>query len=233
MLRVAASCALLTLVACSGVGGGADAGVDSGRLISALELCDRLATARCELGARCYIAFEREGAGRCKQVEQARCMAGYERLRFAFEAKTVEVNAEQLSLCEERMRTSACVPTFPDRHPSRAAAPFSDCDLETGLLRGRVPSGSTCDDAAECAPGSVCVKPGGVCKGTCSAYPKLSEFCGIGCGPSLWCNDQGNLDPTDDRCAALKGEGTSCATSGQCAPELHCEGTCRRRSRSG
>ncbi len=233
MIRVAASCALVTLAACSGGSGAADAGTDAGVSISAVEACERLSTARCELSARCYAAFDRDTQPLCKQTQQASCLATYERLRFAFQAKTVELDAERLAQCEERMRTSACVPGFPAGHASGAAAPFADCALTTGLLRGKVASGSTCDDAVECAPGSVCVKPGGVCKGTCSASPKEGDFCGIGCGPGLWCDDKGNQDPTDDRCAALKGLDAACASSAECAPELHCDGSCRRRARAG
>ncbi len=232
MIRTAACCALFTLLACQPSGSSADGGADAGAP-SAVEVCDRLAAARCELTARCYPAFDRETPPTCRLAEQARCLAEYDRLKRTLEAKTAALDVAQLSRCEERMRTSACVPSFPPDHPSGFAAPFADCGLTTGLLRGSVPSGSTCDDPVECAPGSVCIKPAGVCKGTCSALPQAGDFCGAGCGPLLWCDVKGNQDPTDDRCAALKGEAAPCDSSAECAPEMHCEGTCRRRSHAG
>lgn len=212
----------------------ADAGVDAGLQISPVELCERISAARCDSVARCYRAFARTTTASCRSLEQARCLADYDALRPSFDSSAVQVNSEKVLDCEERMKNSFCAPTFPPGYPAVAAHPFSDCELSTGLLRGKVASGQNCDREVECAPGTVCVKPGGVCRGTCSSYANPNEACGFGCAPGLYCETQGTQDPSDDRCAQPKGADKPCDTSLECAPELHCAaGLCKPRSRVG
>ena len=146
-----------------------DAGMDAGVVgVTPVELCERLATARCGLVLRCYTAFAQEDLAACLPLEQQRCIAEYETMRESFENKVVSVDGTRLTNCETRMKSSSCPPTFPPSYPAIAAHPFADCGLQTGLITGKVVSGQTCARAVECEPGSVCIKPGGVCKGTCS-----------------------------------------------------------------
>ncbi len=102
------------------------------------------------------------------------------------------------------------------------------------MLRGKIASGQTCESEVECVAGTLCVKPGGVCRGTCSSYSKANEACGFGCAPGLYCEDQGSPDPSDDRCAAAKAAEKPCASSLQCAEDLHCAaGLCKARGKLG
>jgi hypothetical protein len=212
-----------------------DAGVDAGlEPITPVALCDRLAEANCQLLARCYTAFNRNDLALCLPLEQAACLAEYETLRPSFEDKSVEINGAQLSSCEYRMKGSACPPTFPPNYPAIAAHPFSNCGLQTGLLTGKIASGQTCDRAVECAPGSVCIKPNGVCKGTCSSWPQEGEACGFGCDPALVCDDKGTpMDLSDDRCIQPRVMDEPCTSSQECLPALICQGTCRPRAKAG
>lgn len=199
-----------------------DAGVeDAGVTISPVELCERLAAARCELKLRCYTAFTRFDRSTCASAENTACLAEYDTLRESFENALVEVDPARLKSCEQRMQTSACPPSFPPDYPVSVSRPFSDCGLQSGLLVGKTPSGQTCERAVECAPGTVCIKPGGVCRGTCSSLPKEGEPCAFGCGPGLRCEN--------DTCVALKLQDDPCDSSAECHPDLICTGTCRPR----
>ena len=221
------------LWACGPVPPGSDAGTDAGVEVSIVEACDRLATARCGLSTRCYAAFAGAAPDECRTVEQTACLAEYEKLKPSFEAGKVQVDGARLATCEQRLRTSSCPPTFPPGYPDVSARPFADCALQTGLLLGSVPSGETCERGVECAPGTLCVKPNGVCRGTCSSFPAVGEACAFGCAPGLFCDDQGSADPADDRCATPRGLDQPCADSTQCAQDLVCQGTCLPRSRLG
>jgi hypothetical protein len=225
--------ACLLALGCSG-GAAVDAGFDAGPQLTPVEMCERLASARCGLMNRCYLAFAREALDDCHQFEQARCIDGYQALRDSFEGGRVELNVEAILRCETRLEQSACPPSFPPGHPGGFPVPFADCELATGLLRGKVPSGQTCEQAVDCAPGSVCVKPGGVCRGTCSTAPQETEPCAFGCAPGLRCDNGGTEENTsDDRCVALRALNELCATSAECADELVCASTCRPRSKLG
>ncbi len=227
---------LPALLACPGEKKPPPPPVDSGvPPVSAVELCDRLSVAQCDLLDRCYAAFARLTRDDCQTLENAKCLAEFGTLKPSFDAEKAEVDGDKLTQCESRMEKSACPPTFPPGYSSIAAHPFSDCTLETGLIRGKVASGDTCDRAIECAPGSVCVKPNGVCKGTCSSYPQEGEGCAFGCAPGLFCDDHGTpLDANDDTCAVPKGANEPCSSSVQCAAELICtNGQCRPRGTAG
>ncbi|MBI3182011.1 MAG: hypothetical protein HYZ28_07685 [Myxococcales bacterium] len=210
-----------------------DAGADAGLQLSAVEMCSRISAARCELLARCYPAFLRQTPAACRAEEEARCFAQYEALKRSIEGGKTEIDSEKVLSCEQRMKTSFCAPTFPPGYRA-AAVPFADCELGTGLLRGKVPSGATCAAQQECAAGSACIKPGGVCLGTCSSTSKEGEPCGFGCSPGLYCETQDTSDPTDDRCAQPKGLNASCTSSRQCHADLHCRAaSCRPRGKAG
>jgi hypothetical protein len=130
------------------------------------------------------------------------------------------------------MQTSSCPPAFPPDYPAITARAFSDCSLSTGLLQGSVPPGQTCAAAVECSAGSVCVKPGGVCLGTCSSYPVAGEPCAFGCAPGLFCDDQGTpTDANDDRCSPPRALNAACVDSIECEADLVCNGTCRPRGK--
>lgn len=225
----------LVLLGCPGTpvptpDGGSDAGIPP---VTVIELCDRLAQAQCDLLVRCYTAFARNDLAQCLPLEQARCLAEYETLRPSFEQKVVEVDGAKLTACETRMKTSSCPPTFPPNYPAIAARPFSNCGLQTGLLTGKILSGQICERGIDCEPGSVCFKPGGVCKGTCSKWPQEGEACGFGCDPSLVCDDQGTpMDTADDRCIQPRLLNAPCASSSECSAELICLGACRPRAKS-
>lgn len=214
---------------------GMDAGVDAGPIeVTPVELCERIAAARCGLVIRCFTAFAQEDLAACLLLEQQRCTAEFEPLRPAYEDVHIRVSADKLAACETRMKSSACPPTFPPNYPDVAAHPFSDCGLTTGLFAGKVKSGQTCGHAVECEAGSVCIKPGGVCKGTCSSWPQVGENCSFGCALGLICDDKGTpMDAADDVCAAPHGLGELCSRSAECSPELVCSGTCRPRSKAG
>lgn len=226
---------LLVLAGCPNpVMPGIDAGVDAGPTeVTPVELCERIAAARCGLVIRCFTAFAQEDLAACLLLEQQRCNAEAETLRSAFDDQAVSVSAAKLAGCEARMQSSSCPPTFPPGYPAIAAHPFSDCGLQTGLVEGKVKSGQTCASAVECAPGTTCIKPGGVCKGVCSSWPQVGENCGFGCSPGLVCDDQGTMDPVDDRCIAPHGLGEACRSSLDCAPDLVCGGTCHARAKAG
>ncbi len=211
-----------------------DAGVDdAGVSISPVDMCTRLAEATCALLDRCWPAFARDTVAACAVQEQSRCLDLYTRLKPSFERDGVEIDVEQVLSCEERMRTSTCAPSFPPGYPATLASPFQDCQLTTGLLRGKIAAGQLCDEAIECAAGTTCVKPGGVCKGTCSSLPLEDEPCGFGCAPSLYCDDKGTPDVIDDRCARPNRVNAACRTSLDCEADLWCDGTCKRRGAVG
>lgn len=228
-----ALCAIALLaVGCSPPVPGNDGGADAAVEVSPVELCDRVAAMRCALTTRCFTAFVADPEAECRAAEQTACLADYEALKPSFEAGKLAIDPGKLSECERRMKTSSCPPAFPPDYPAITARAFSDCTLTTGLLVGSVPSGQTCDALVECAPGSVCIKPGGVCKGTCSSWPKEGESCAFGCLEGLYCDDQGTpMDPNDDKCAAPKGLNAACLDSIECEPDLVCNGTCRPRGK--
>lgn len=211
-----------------------DAGIDAGLTLTSVEVCDRIAAARCALLDRCFPAFQREPAADCRSLEQSRCLLEFESVRDYLEDGTVEINVDKVLLCEERMTNTLCSPTFPPGYRA-AAAPFTDCQVTTGLLRGNVPSGQPCDHATQCAQGSVCLKLGDVCRGTCASFAAPGEACGLGCGTGSYCNDQGTkADLSDDRCEALRTALEPCSDSSQCAPELYCaSGSCQPRGAEG
>jgi hypothetical protein len=217
---------LALLTACSGAPSGNDGGDEGLAPLSPVELCDRLASARCELMARCYPAFSRQEPSQCRSLELARCLGETDRLRPSFEERTLEVDTARVLACEERMKSSSCVPSFPPGYAGAAVRPYADCELNTGLLRGKTPAGQTCSEEAECAEGSRCVKLGGVCKGTCVAFPQAGEPCAFGCAPGLYCDG-------DDRCAKPKGLHAACSQSAECEADLYCQTTCRRRGQAG
>lgn len=213
----------LALTACPAEKPVEDAGVDAGVTVTPVELCERVASARCELKLRCYPAFTREARAECVTQENSACLAEYESLRPSFEAAAVAIDPAKLASCETRMKTSACPPSFPPDYPlASVARPFDDCGLQTGLLVGRVAAGATCERAVECQPGTVCIKPNGVCRGTCSSWPKEGEPCGFGCAPGLRCN-------ASDTCVPLALQDDACTSSAECHPDLICLGTCRPR----
>ncbi|MCA3013595.1 MAG: hypothetical protein INH41_14525 [Myxococcaceae bacterium] len=230
MLRLLLACCTLALLACPApmMMTTPDAGpVDAGVVVAPTEACERLATATCALKTRCYAAFQREPASSCVQNEQARCLAGYTALQQSFERALVRIEPARLAACEQRMKSSACPPTFPPDFPAAVARPFADCSFATGLLVGAVSAGETCVNAQECVAGTVCVKPAGVCRGVCSTSPKEGEPCAFGCATGLTCNDEG-------RCARLKPLDTPCEASGECEADLICfNGACRPRRKLG
>lgn len=203
-----------------------DAGVDAGTSVSPIELCQRLTVARCELELRCYPAFSRLARAECEEQAQASCLAEYEALRPSFEGERVRIVPERLALCERRLTSSACPPSFPPGYPlADVARPFADCGLQTGLLEGLMPSGETCDQPVECVPGTFCVKPSGVCRGTCVSFAKEGEPCGISCAEGLRC--------VDGLCAPLKALDEACESSAECEADLVCLGICRPRRKLG
>lgn len=210
-----------------------DAGEDAGIRLTPVELCERMAVARCGVMARCFAAWNRNDAAACKKLEQDLCFEIYTQLKPSFDQGRVEIDSEKVLSCEQRMQSSACTPTFPPNYPLGVAKPFSDCTLTTGLLRGKIAAGATCDERVECAPGTVCVKPGGVCTGTCSTQAAVGEPCSVGCAPGLYCETQGTTNPVDDRCAPVKGQNEACESSLECHPDLWCRDTCRPRGAAG
>ncbi|HEY1087628.1 MAG TPA: hypothetical protein VGE37_08035, partial [Archangium sp.] len=198
-----------------------DAGVDAGVTVSAVELCETITLSTCTLKERCYPAFQRLSFAECTEQGRAACLAEYERLRPSFVAGRLSVNVKQLEACQRRLGSSACPPSFPPDYPAAVVQPFSDCRLQTGLLAGAVPVGETCDQPVECAAGTFCVKPSGVCRGTCVAYSQLDEPCGIGCVDGLRCDGL--------KCTYLKTVDELCDSSAECEPELICLGRCRPR----
>ncbi|MBX7113425.1 MAG: hypothetical protein K1X64_03745 [Myxococcaceae bacterium] len=240
MQQLAFRSMVIALTACAGLPFGCaghaavDGGADGGPQLTVVEMCERLASARCGLLNRCYPAFAREALVDCRHYEQTRCLDGYQALRTSFEANRVELNVEAILRCEVRLGQSSCPPSFPPAHPGGFLAPFADCELGTGLLRGKVPAGETCDTAVECAAGTVCVTPGGVCRGICSTAPQENEPCAFGCAAGFRCDLNGTEDDTaDDRCVALKPLNTTCSSSAECASDLVCVGTCRPRAKLG
>lgn len=211
-----------------------DAGVpDAGVEFSPVELCDKLAAARCSLLARCYPAFARETASDCQLLGQSRCLDEYNRIKPSIEAQKLEIDHARVESCEQRLQTSACAPTFPPGYFSFVVSPFADCTLSTGLLRGKVASGETCDEPTECVAGTSCIKPGGVCKGTCSTFAQVDEPCGIGCEEGLYCDGKQTAVTTDDRCAIPKALNEPCDSSAQCDPSLWCADICKSRGSVG
>lgn len=230
-MRLVGGSLMLLLAACPGPQV-IDAGVDAGPMYTVVETCDVLAQAQCDLYARCYAAFNRDAPDDCRSLQQSRCLAEYEALKGSFENDLVKIDPQQVLTCEQRMKGSACPPSFPPNYFSFAAHPFSDCGWQTGLLIGKVKSGETCDNAIECAPGVVCVKPGGVCKGTCSSFSQENEPCAFGCAAGLRCDDNGtDMDPNDDLCKPVKLLNEACKASSECSPELVCNVTCRPRGK--
>lgn len=229
MLRPALSLVAVALLGCpQPLMMSMDAGVvDAGAQLSPTEACEQLAVARCALKKRCYVAFLRDDDTACAQNEQARCLAEYGLLQQSFERELVRISPERVSACVRRMTSSACPPTFPPDYQGSAARPFSDCTFTTGLLIGAVPPGETCVNPQECAAGTVCIKPSGVCRGICSSFPRATEPCAFGCGPGLVCG-------ADGRCAPLKPLDTPCEASTECEPDLIClAGACRPRRKLG
>ncbi|MBL9037544.1 MAG: hypothetical protein JNG84_03410 [Archangium sp.] len=211
------------LVACSTPPVIVDAGVDAGHALTPVDVCERLAAARCALKNRCSAAFARASVETCPSVEQSRCLAEYETLRSSFDDGLVRIDNARVESCETRMESSACPPSFPLDSTLAVARPFADCGWTTGLVIGAVPALETCINAIECAPGTVCVKPGGVCRGTCSTSPVAGEPCAFGCAPGLICS-------STNTCVAPRPLDAPCASSAQCESDLIClSGACRPR----
>ncbi|MBL8954889.1 MAG: hypothetical protein JNK82_29195 [Myxococcaceae bacterium] len=208
-----------------------DAGADAGQMLTVVETCDLLAAAKCELNARCYAAFNRDAPQDCVSLNQSRCLAEYDTLKESFEGNRVEIDVTQVKTCEERMKTSACPPTFPPDYPAIAVHPFSDCTWRTGLLDGKLKSMALCDENVECADGLLCSKPNGVCAGTCTSYQAEGQPCALGCAAGLRCDDKGTMPTQDDVCAPLKELNQACNDSTECKPELQCNVTCRPRAK--
>src|SRR6185436_6697285 len=143
----------------------------------------------------------------------------------------VSIDVDRVFTCKQRMETSACPATFPPDYPALAKHPFDDCQWTTGLLIGKKKSNDTCKQPVECAPGTICIKPGGVCEGTCSSASKDTEPCAFGCGPGLRCDDKGDMDPNNDVCAPVKELNEACASSAECRDDLVCNVTCRPRGK--
>lgn len=202
-----------------------DAGTDAGTESYALEVCSRIATASCDLKVRCYPAFSRLSRSECIDQTQAACLAEYTELSPSFEGKRAAFDENQLNDCERRLTSSACPASFPPDYPLAVVQPFSDCRLQTGLISGRLGAGEICDQPVECVTGTFCVKPSGVCRGTCVTYSKLDEPCGIGCVQGLRCSGT--------RCAYLKTTDELCDSSVECEPDLICLGSCRPRRKVG
>ena len=203
-----------------------DAGVDAGPPeVYAIEVCTRIARASCDLKLRCYPAFTRLSRAECVDQTQAACLAQYEVLAPSFEAKRSSFNLAQLDSCERRLTSSACPPSFPPNYPLAVVQPFDDCGLTTGLVKGQVIAGETCDQPVECIAGTFCVKPSGVCRGTCVTWSQLDEPCGIGCVAGLRCNGT--------KCTYLKVLDERCESSVECDPDLLCLGSCRPRRKLG
>lgn len=202
-----------------------DAGVDAGVEVSAIEVCTRISTASCALKLRCYPAFTRLTRAECFDQTQAACLAEYETLKPSFDAQRASFDVAQLDSCERRLTSSACPPSFPPDYPLEVVQPFSDCRLQTGLVKGALPAGEICDQPVECTAGTFCVKPNGVCRGTCVNYSKLDEPCGIGCVAGLRCDGT--------RCTYLKTVDELCTGSSECEPDLICLGSCRPRRKLG
>jgi len=224
----------LCLAACSGppqMMMPVDAGADAGLMYTVVEACDTIAAAKCDLYARCYAAFNRDATQDCVTAQQSRCLAEYDTLKASFEADRVKIDVDQVKTCEQRMKTSACPPSFPPDYPSLAVHPFSDCTFHTGLLTGKVASGQVCDGTVECQPGVLCVKPNGVCDGTCTSYQAENAPCAFGCAAGLRCDTKGTMTTNDDVCVPLKEMNEPCMTSLECKPELQCNVTCRPRSK--
>lgn len=200
-----------------------DAGVDAGSELFAIEVCSRIATAKCELKLRCYPAFTRLSRTECVDQTQASCLAEYEILSASFEARKISFDAAQLRACEQRLTSSACPPSFPPDYPLDVVQPFDDCGLQTGLVKGTLTSNERCDHPVECIKGTFCVKDTSSCRGTCVTLSQLNEPCGIGCAPGLRCDGT--------RCTYLKTLDEGCTTSAECEPDLICLGSCRPRRR--
>ena len=118
-----------------------DAGVDAGVVVSSIEVCSRIATASCELKLRCYPAFTRLTRAACIDQTQASCLAEFETLKPSFDAQRASFDVSQLDSCERRLTSSACPPSFPPDYPLEVVQPFSDCRLQTGLIKGALASG--------------------------------------------------------------------------------------------
>lgn len=205
-----------------------DAGVemDAGVSIGPVELCNRFAAAQCELALRCYPAYSRRDQASCVAQNQAACLAETERLSTTLSMKRATIDENQLGACEQRLKTSACPPSFPSQYPLAVAQPFADCSLNTGLLHGELPTGSVCDDRVECIAGTFCVKSSSQsCGGTCVALSKIDEPCGIGCGAGLRCQT--------GTCVPLATLDETCTASSECEPDLICLGSCRPRRKIG
>lgn len=199
--------------------------VDAGPDVTPLStdaLCQRITVARCDANVRCFPAFTRRDRAACIEEETARCTNEASYALGAISLGEVTTDEAQLERCERRLATSTCPPSFPPGYVDPSVAqPFDDCTLTTGLLRGHRETGKECVFAYECAPGNFCVRPGGVCRGTCAALSLAGEPCGIGCHEGLRCDG--------DVCAPLKGRDEPCASSDECEAELICTGSCRPR----
>jgi hypothetical protein len=196
--------------------------------VTQTDLCQRLAEARCALNTRCYTAYSRLPTGDCVAIEQARCLLQLQSLGNGFDQGTLTISRERLESCEIRMRTSACPPSFaPDVPLAGLTKPFTDCSVLTGSVVGRVDAGSPCSVAQECSPGTVCVRPGGVCRGTCDRANGIGQRCGFGCLPGLFCGADGG-------CQSPTGVDTACMRSRTCEGDLICRnGACRPRRKLG
>ncbi len=215
---------IAALAACSAPSGPrSDAGPGQ---ISSLELCERLAALDCGVAARCFPAWARRPPEDCRTNAQAQCLARVAPLEAAMAAGTMRFDTVRLARCEVRAETSACPPSLPPDLAAVGVVPLADCALDTGLVVGNTPAGATCSDVLECRPGTVCVKPGGVCLGTCSSWPREGDACGFGCGPDLRCTSQGT-------CAPPLPVDAPCRASAECEPDLICLGTCRPRRALG
>jgi hypothetical protein len=210
-------------LACRGDPGPGDGGVLPP---SSVEICRRLAGAHCGYLARCHPAFYRATDVDCRANLESQCYADFGAIRPALEADRLSVEAGAASACQAEMAAAECGATFPPGYPPFVTSPFPHCTL-AGLVRGKVAAGQPCELPVECAQGTVCVKPGGVCKGTCSSLGQPGEPCGFGCAAGLYCETQGTQATIDDGCAPGKAQDAPCGTSRECQAHLWCAGTCQ------
>jgi hypothetical protein len=91
------------------------------------------------------------------------------------------------------------------------------CDFQSRTCMALPGVGEPCFGGEVCGPGAVCDWSGN--EAVCVPVPKLGEACTYVCDAGLYCN---GIDGGEGTCAALPGEGQTCAGGSLCAADHVC-----------
>jgi hypothetical protein len=212
--RSAASCAALLVVgATTGCGGSefaagpgdADADVEAGPVVSAVQACGDNAKARCMRTAECseaFVATTYIDEGTCETRLKLSCLN-------ALSAADTGGTPEASEACAAAYPTESCDDLLDDTPPAVCLQ-----------ARGSRANGATCGFPGQCQTGFCAIVPGSQC-GTCAPLPQEGDSCLelTTCGQLLSCWIATAL------CTSFAPQGAVCNKGQPCGGALFCVGS--------